>query len=123
MRGRDLFRTAFIALATQVLRWLVVFAANLTCDSHIIVVRCMVCIGIRREHLGRLRLLESSNNFPMPRGTLSCIRSISSCTVFMMLLFRCRLTLRLITLEYGRFMLRHGVTITAIDTGSVWCFD
>ena len=38
----------------------------------------MVRIGW--QHLGRLRLLKSSNNFPMPRGTLSIGGSGSSLT-------------------------------------------
>ena len=80
MRGRNLFGAALVALTTEVLRWLVVFTANFACDGHVVVVRGVVVVRIGWQHLGRLRLLKSSNNFPMPRGTLSIGGSGSSLT-------------------------------------------
>ena len=83
VRGSELFGAAFIALAGELLRWLVILATCFTSDRHIVIVGCVVSIWVGREDFGRLRLLEASNNFPVPCWTLSgCPCAISYRTVW-----------------------------------------
>ena len=50
----EFFGAALVALARQLLRWLVVLAPSLTSDRHIVVIGGVIRVGVRREHFGRL---------------------------------------------------------------------
>ena len=113
------------------LRWLVIFTADFASYSDIIIIYhvgvciavmmmmmmivmvIMVVVRIRREHLCRLRLLESSNNFTMSRRTFRIGCSCCNIRRYWIRLFHCGLALRLIALKYGRFVLCQSIWIIA----------
>ena len=52
VRSGDLLCAALVALAGQLLRWLVVFASDLAGDCHIVVIRGVVRVRVLRQDFG-----------------------------------------------------------------------
>lgn len=84
----------------------------------------MICVRVRRQDFGRLRLLEASNNFPVASRTFRIHRASS----VRYRAFRHHLLLLLLVVENGGLVLSHLVAMVAsymgfdrLDVRTIWC--